>query len=396
LAKLDAKKESLEEKISEIKERIAERESILTPVLEKLRSKVSIPEGATNPFEQVRNTLRGKIERFEKEYKRLQQRLQELGNLRAALQKEIELLQRRREELQRRYGELTAEVEKQREILRSYLPEGYTAEVERLKEQLKKLKELREQLHRREGEIVQLKERIEQLKTLIARADDYSPQVLEETEEQLKRLQERLEEVKTAEVENLHRLKELEKLLQERKKLEEEIQQLRSRFNLLKTLRDDFRADRLQRFVVAKALNDIAEAAGYFLNKLSDGRYTFVLQEEELLVYDSHEDAIRKVQTLSGGETFLASLSFALGFGQYVGGNASVESLFIDEGFGTLDAETLGRVEEIFEIIRSKVNKTIGVITHLDALAEIFDKRVEVKRTPEGSKIEVVNAIENS
>ena len=108
------------------------------------------------------------------------------------------------------------------------------------------------------------------------------------------------------------------------------------------------------------------------------------------MVEDRFLGAQRPIKTLSGGETFLASLSFALALGEYIGKNASVESLFIDEGFGTLDKERLDRIGELFEKLRHSVDKVVGVITHLDELALRFDQRIEVIPSPDGSRIRVI------
>jgi len=159
---------------------------------------------------------------------------------------------------------------------------------------------------------------------------------------------------------------------------------------VLETVIRDFQSNNLIDFVVGKALDDIVEIASDYFYRLSE-RYRFETDKGNILVRDLYTDTVRVVESLSGGETFLASLSFALGLGEFLGSNAAVESLFIDEGFGTLDRETLAKIGELFGIIRERVKKTVGIITHVDALADLFQQQIRVIPSPQGSKIEVIN-----
>jgi exonuclease SbcC len=86
----------------------------------------------------------------------------------------------------------------------------------------------------------------------------------------------------------------------------------------------------------------------------------------------------------------LASLSLALALGDYAGSGGKVESLFIDEGFGTLDKERLEKIGTLFEKLKLSLNKVVGVVTHLEELAEYFDQRIEVIPSAEGSKVKVI------
>ena len=83
-------------------------------------------------------------------------------------------------------------------------------------------------------------------------------------------------------------------------------------------------------------LSNIAERGSYYLFKFTSGQFTFEIEEEDLHVMDHHTGHIRPVSSLSGGETFLASLSLAFAVADILSQNAPLESLFIDEGFGIL------------------------------------------------------------
>jgi exonuclease SbcC len=102
-------------------------------------------------------------------------------------------------------------------------------------------------------------------------------------------------------------------------------------------------------------------------------------------------DDTRSVRTLSGGETFLASLALALALAEQVSSlavtkHASLDSLFLDEGFGTLDADTLEIVVEAIEQLGGD-GRVVGVITHVRELADRMPARLEIEKTQRGSRI---------
>ena len=97
-----------------------------------------------------------------------------------------------------------------------------------------------------------------------------------------------------------------------------------------------------------------------------------------------HGDEIRPTNNLSGGESFLASLALALGLSDLSGRRAAIESLFLDEGFGTLDAETLEIALSALDALNAS-GKTIGVISHIEALKERISAKIEI--TPSGGGV---------
>ena len=155
----------------------------------------------------------------------------------------------------------------------------------------------------------------------------------------------------------------------------------------------------LQRYVLAGFLDDVTAAATYRLRKMSKGRYelhrSLKTQNKrataglDLDVLDDFTGESRSVSTLSGGEMFLASLSLALGLSDVVqsyAGGVHLDSLFIDEGFGSLDSVTLDdAIETLMELNQS--GRMVGVISHVNELKERIDKKIEVKHTPKGSTV---------
>ena len=94
----------------------------------------------------------------------------------------------------------------------------------------------------------------------------------------------------------------------------------------------------------------------------------------------------RQVRTLSGGESFLASLALALALSEELS-RGKLEALFLDEGFGTLDPEALELVAGILESLPTR-GRLVGVVTHVEPLAERFPARLRVRKHPWGSRVE--------
>jgi exonuclease SbcC len=163
--------------------------------------------------------------------------------------------------------------------------------------------------------------------------------------------------------------------IDQREKLENDIVDDRRLCSLYRALASELRADRFIAFVLEESMNQLAVQASQELLRISDGRFSLVADEVSFEVIDhNNADEQRSVATLSGGETFLASLSLALalsaGLSELAGVAASrLEAIFIDEGFGALDLETLSVVVDALERLREG-DRMVGVITHVPTLAE--------------------------
>ena len=165
-----------------------------------------------------------------------------------------------------------------------------------------------------------------------------------------------------------------------------------------RTLALHLKADRFEKWLLDEALQELVDGATGTLYGLSGGAYSLCLDDRREFAVIDHRNADerRPVRTLSGGETFLASLALALALADRVaalatGGAARLESLFLDEGFGTLDPETLDTVAGAIEQLQAG-GRMVGIITHVRDLAERVPVRFEVSRGPGGSTIERVLA----
>lgn len=157
-----------------------------------------------------------------------------------------------------------------------------------------------------------------------------------------------------------------------------------------------------ERYVLAAFLKDVLVAANIRLNQMTAGRYKLDITEErlrsnakgglDLEVYDHYTGRARHVRTLSGGEGFKASLAMALGLADTVqsySGGVSLDTLFVDEGFGTLDQESLDSAITCL-IDLQKSGRLVGIISHVQELKERIDTRLEVIATREGSRTHFV------
>ena len=149
------------------------------------------------------------------------------------------------------------------------------------------------------------------------------------------------------------------------------------------------------KFAQGLTLERLTVLANYHLEQL-DPRYSLRRDalhpgDLELEIVDHYQgDTARSMQSLSGGESFLASLALALGLSELAGGRSRIDSLFIDEGFGTLDAETLEVAMAALESLRA-TGKTIGVISHVEAMKERITTQIRVIKTDGGGgRLEVI------
>ena len=151
---------------------------------------------------------------------------------------------------------------------------------------------------------------------------------------------------------------------------------------LLNQLIGSREGDRFRRFAQGLTLDNLVWLANQQLSRLH-GRYLLQRKESESLaleVVDTWQaDAVRDTRTLSGGESFLVSLALALALSDLVSYRTRIDSLFLDEGFGTLDAATLDIALDALDALNAS-GKTIGVISHVEAMKERIPVQIRVKK----------------
>jgi exonuclease SbcC len=182
----------------------------------------------------------------------------------------------------------------------------------------------------------------------------------------------------------------LKAVRQDRKKAARLAEQIRTRHEeeqVATKLGQLLQAGSFERWLCSEALDSLVEEASVTLMELSGGQYQLDRDDRNDLVVIDFEDAgaRRPVHTLSGGETFQASLALALALSRQVvglsAGMRDLNSMFLDEGFGTLDGDTLETVGTTLERLSVGSDRMIGIITHVAALAERAPVRFVVSHT---------------
>ncbi len=190
-------------------------------------------------------------------------------------------------------------------------------------------------------------------------------------------------------------------------RVEETLSRLEARYALVGTLSDLTNGQTgdkvsLQRFVLSVLLDDVLVEASHRLSLMSKGRYRLLRKESrtkgnkasglELEVEDAYTGKVRPVATLSGGESFMAALAMALGLSEVVqayAGGIRLDTLFIDEGFGSLDSESLDLALRTLSDLQSS-GRMVGVISHVAELKEQMPLRLDVIATREGSRVQLI------
>lgn len=164
------------------------------------------------------------------------------------------------------------------------------------------------------------------------------------------------------------------------------------------TSADNERKMRLESYVLAARLEQVAAAATARLSRMSGGRYTLVHSDARggrgrsglgLHVVDAWTGRERDTATLSGGETFFASLALALGLADVVtdeAGGVRLDTLFIDEGFGSLDDQALDEVLDVLDSLRER-DRSVGIVSHVGDLRRRIPVQLEIVKERDGSQV---------
>jgi len=164
------------------------------------------------------------------------------------------------------------------------------------------------------------------------------------------------------------------------------------------TSAENERRMRLESYVLAARLEQVAAAATVRLQRMSSGRYTLVHSDDRsgrgrsglgLHVVDAWTGRERDTATLSGGETFFASLALALGLADVVtdeAGGVRLDTLFIDEGFGSLDDQTLDEVLDVLDSLRER-DRSVGIVSHVADLRRRIHAQLEIVKGRSGSTV---------
>ena len=237
-----------------------------------------------------------------------------------------------------------------------------------------------------------------ELKLTKAKQEDTIDEEIRSIQNNKKELESKLRELHAIIVGNKTILKNVENLNIEFKEIEEEYKVVGELADLANGKKAPYIS--FERYILASYFEDIIEAANIRLEKMTGDRFSLIRKTSkskgagqkglELEIYDNYTDSSRDVSSLSGGESFKASLSLALGLSDIVQSNAggvSLDTMFVDEGFGTLDPQSLDNaIDSLLELQRG--GRLVGIISHVEEIKERIDAKLEVTSTSKGSKVE--------
>jgi exonuclease SbcC len=228
---------------------------------------------------------------------------------------------------------------------------------------------------------------------------------LEELEAQLRQQEQVTEQLQEKAIRGNEQLKQNQRLLEELQTIYQQNTKQLEKISHLQQLSEVINGENekktsLERYVLQRFLTEILEVANVRLARLTRGRYQFELADKvgsyrsstglEIDIYDDNAGSLRRAHTLSGGESFIAALALAISLADVIqnrSGGIEIEALFIDEGFGSLDEESLEMAMEALEMIENE-GRMIGIISHVRELRERILQQVIVQTDGSGqSKI---------
>ncbi|GAB6078173.1 AAA family ATPase [Hydrogenobaculum acidophilum] len=382
--KLENLKALQENRKSDIEKEISAKEQELKYKEEELISYGVTEEHLKNKkntvvsFKQTIEKLKKDIQKAKEDYERYQKLLNNKEKERLVIQTDILSLEKQTENINKELSELDQKL-------------SSLEDKENILEELKNLNIYEETYNEYTSKLNNLKGLIESKKKEIDQIDENStPEDLKENlnvvEESISNLNKEIGSITS----KINQIKENEKKI---KDLQKTLEELEGKLNVYERLEHDLKGDALQAYISQKIIEELIKHANIYASKM-DFPYTFKVEEapreKDSIVVEDAFGNIRPVKSLSGGETFITSLCFALALSETIG-SSYLQSLFIDEGFGTLDKETLEKVGDALELLSQNINKMVGIITHVESLAEKFTNRIIVTKTKDGgSKIEIV------
>jgi len=315
--------------------------------------------------------------------KALEAKAQQMGQLESQLSQS----ERQLGGLQEIARERERSKERLEQLVASLLQEANFASLDMIKsarlspEEARALKK-RQQEHEQEGSFVSKQLRV--LEAELGNQDPLTEAVVREAKNTLETLR---QSIKTAHGKAESRKTEFARLhdqLQRKREAMKQKAELDRQTDIWEQLSTDLKGDRFQDFLLERYQSGLLSRASELIKELSQHRYTLRMDEGEYKVLDRWTEALRPVRTLSGGESFMASLSLALSLSEHLS-RGRIGALFLDEGFGTLDAETLEQVASILEALPTQ-GRLVGIVTHVEALAERLPRLV-VEKSPGGSRV---------
>lgn len=405
--------EGLQKNIEVMKETQQKYKDALRQMEEALKGLVESYQSGLGAFKQEENSIPEEIRSLDALTKRHHDVIQQLKHETEAKEKAQKAFDMADKSLEILKKEIANEQKTLHEIHEKYIIEkkkfverlqgagfGKYQDYENAKKSEAELESLEHEIKVFDGKLQSIQE---QLDKAIKSAQGMTIVDLEKLQSEMEGAEKAKDEILKLQANISEKLKNDKRVFNEIEKLNEELYKMEKEFADVGYLSDISNGNNaygltLQRFVLGTLLDDISDAATQRLKLMSKGRYHLRRTMDrarknaagglELEVFDTYTGIERPVTTLSGGETFLASLSLALGLADVVqaySGGINLDTIFVDEGFGTLDPEALDFAMRAL-IDLQQGGRLVGIISHVPELRERMDARLEVMTTDKGSR----------
>ena len=386
---LDQQCQLQKEKINNIEKRLA----VIEKQVEQIEKEVDIHENLNQAYKQVQLQFDEKeqfINQIEKNYHQVTQQRTLLQNQEMTFKETLSQLQTTYTSLSQKFEKFVNEHFQTQEKYEYYLSLKDT------------LQDKEKQYQRYLLEKTQLSSQMEALKKTLG---DYQFIDLTNEKEQLILLEKNKDETYEKVNTFSHTYEQNEKIIKELNNEYQHSQDIFEQYTLYQDLSDmasgkNMNRMSFERYVLSAYFEHILDYANVELAKMSQGRFTLYRKTEtkgskqqglDLSVLDYETGMLRDIQSLSGGESFKAALSLALGLSamiQSYAGGIELNTLFIDEGFGTLDNESIDQALSVLMELHND-NKVIGIISHVDELKERIPTQIVVSKGIKGSSLSI-------
>ena len=321
--------------------------------------------------------LKQEIEQVKKNYESYKDKLSEAEKKKLLLQKDISTLESQKDSIDKELSALETKL-------------SSIDDKESILHELNSIEKYEKEYNEYVAKLNHTKDIIEKKEKEIEKIDEH--ETPERLQEEIKALEDIINNLSKEIGSKIYEINQIKENKKEMESLQKTLEELESKQRIYERLELDLKGDALQAYISQKIIEELVHHANFYASKM-DFPYTFKVEEtsreKDSIVIEDAFGNIRPIKSLSGGETFITSLCFALALGEVVGSN-QLQSLFIDEGFGTLDRETLEKVGNALELLSQNINKMVGIITHVESLAERFPNRIMVTKKDGVSKIDIL------
>ena len=350
-------------------------------------------------YEQKVQQLQHEIKKYEETDNELREQL--LRNENSQQEKQQQLAS-----IQQKLAQIQADLTQEQQRLATVISEGPVADQAGFDELMGRLDQDPDEINQLHDAVMAYQTSI---KSLTAEVDDLKKQIGNKTLPDLEKLQMLVNEQQASVEQQVADYTAKEAQLTQQVQIEYSVQTLQEQWAAqqsagrdLFTLKEavDGNNDkrlRLETFILRRFLYDVLEYANaHYIGVLSAGRYQFILSNRQagranqngldIDIYDQDGGKIRATSTLSGGESFIAALSIALSMAEIVqhrAGGAKIDALFIDEGFGSLDEQTLSQAMEALSMVEQS-GRLVGIISHVSSMKQQIPQQLSVKKLGNG------------